>query len=155
MIVLDTNVLVRLITKDDIEQTRHAVALLSGFGPFCVSRVVLLELGWVLRARYRYPREEIGRALHLVVTLGNVDVEDRDRCETALGLYAAGLDLGDAFVLAFSPDGATVATFDEPFVVNARSVGGGVAVQRVEDIVGGSAQAGSAAPVPPRGPDRR
>ena len=120
MIVLDTNVVVHLVTKDDIEQVRQAVALLGRRGPFWIGREVILETGWTLKAAYGYSREEVARALHLVVTLDNVQVEGGDRMRKALRLHAAGLDLGDALILAFAPDGATVASFDERFVKRAR-----------------------------------
>ena len=124
MIVLDTNVLVRLITKDDIEQTRQAAALLAGSGPFWIDRVVLLETGWVLRSRYGYPTSAIARALRLAVALDNAEIEHRPRCDEALRLYESGLDLGDAFILAFAPAGATVATFDDRFAKRASAMGG-------------------------------
>ncbi|MFH1468831.1 MAG: PIN domain-containing protein [Pseudomonadota bacterium] len=66
MIVLDTNVIVRVITKDDIEQARQAVELLKGQGPFWVSRVVLLETAWTLKTRYGYTRQQVSRALRVV-----------------------------------------------------------------------------------------
>lgn len=52
MIVLDTNVLVPVITKDDIDQATQAFALLQGAGPFWISRVVLLETAWTLKSRH-------------------------------------------------------------------------------------------------------
>ena len=128
MIVLDTNVLVRLITKDDIEQCRQAAALLAGAGPFWIGRVVLLEAGWVLRSRYRYSAAEISRALQLVVSLKGTEVEDLDRTEAALRLHAVGMDLGDAFILAFAPEGATVATFDGDLVAKAAVIPSSTAV---------------------------
>lgn len=120
MIVLDTNVLVRLITKDDIEQTRQAVALLAGTGPFWIGREAILEAGWTLKAAYKYSREDVVRALHLVATLDRVKVEGGERMHRALRMHGAGLDLGDALILAFAPEGTTVATFDERFVKRVR-----------------------------------
>lgn len=79
MIVLDTNVLVRLITKDDIDQTRQAVALVAGAGPFWIGREAILETGWTLKAAYKYSREDVVRALRLVATLERAEVEGGER----------------------------------------------------------------------------
>ncbi len=138
MIVLDTNVLVRLITKDDIEQTRQAVALLEKNGPFWIGREAILEAGWTLKAAYKYSRQDVARALHLVATLDSAQVEGGARMHRALRLHAGGLDLGDALILAFAPDGATVASFDERFVKRAkRSACRETCVLLVDDLIAG------------------
>lgn len=116
MIVLDTNVLVRVITKDDIDQARQAFALLQGPGPFWIRRVVLLETAWTLKSRYGYARAQVSQSLHVLVALEGVEVEARDRVRRALALYTAGMDFGDALIAARAPQGATVATFDTGFV---------------------------------------
>lgn len=123
MIVLDTNILVRVITKDDFEQTTQAVALLNGPGPFWIGREVLLELGWTLKSSYRFSQAEVSRALHLVVSLDGVEIEDLDRVQKAIQMHAGGMDLGDAMVLAFAPPGATVVSFDAQFVRRAVKLG--------------------------------
>ena len=135
MIVLDTNVFVRLITKDDVEQARLAAALLAGPGPFWVSRVVLLETAWVLRSRYKFDRAAINRALGIVVALPRTEVEDRARTEAALLQNVGGMDLGDAFILASAPDGATLASFDREFVARASGAPGGIPAQLVGDLL--------------------
>jgi predicted nucleic-acid-binding protein len=131
VIALDTNVLVRLVTKDDIEQTAQAVRLLRGDGPFAISATALLELGWVLGSKrtYNYDRAAISRALHVVASLRNVVLSDPDRVREALTFFDAGHDLGDAFVLASAPSGATVATFDEALVAR-----GGSTTRRVRSV---------------------
>lgn len=137
MIVLDTNVLVRLVTKDDIEQATAAFALLRRGGPFWIGSTALLELGWVLGSkRYGYARADVSRALKVVANLADAHVEDLARVRDAMTLYDEGHDLGDAFILAFSPSGATVATFDDGFVARSPIASGtGRTVRRVADLV--------------------
>lgn len=136
MIVLDTDVLVRLITKDDLDQTRRAVALVGGEGPFWIGREAILETAWTLGAAYGYSRAEVARALHLVATLDRARVEGGERMHRALRLHAGGFDLGDALILAFAPEGATVASFDGRFVKRARqSARREAAVVLVEDLI--------------------
>lgn len=135
MIVVDTNILVRLITKDDLDQTRQAVELLMAADRLWISRVVLLEVGWTLKSRYKYSQEAVSRALHVVVALGKAQVEDAEQVRRALGYFGGGMDLGDAFVLAFAPEGATVVTFDTNFVKRAKDVVGAVPTRLVEECL--------------------
>jgi len=63
MIAVDTNLLVRYVTNDDPLQARQALAVLAGPEAVFVSRTVVLELEWVLRAAYKLPPEAIEGAL--------------------------------------------------------------------------------------------
>ncbi len=58
MIAFDTNLLVRLLVDDAPDQADVAEALLAANTVF-ISRTVLLETEWVLRAGYRKTREQI------------------------------------------------------------------------------------------------
>ena len=61
MIALDTNVLVRLLTNDDVRQAAKAETWLrdnaSARSPAYVDHLVLCELSWVLERSYGYARE--------------------------------------------------------------------------------------------------
>ncbi len=132
MIVADTNVLVRLVTKDDVEQTKAAVALVSTDEKVWISRVVLLEVGWVLKSKvYGYTRENVSRALRMLVAWDGSVVEDDARVRDALRYHREGMDLGDAFILAFVPAGASVSTFDKRFVKRAAAFGEAAPVRLV------------------------
>ncbi len=50
MIGLDTNVLVRIIPKDDARQAIRAVKFLSAQDRVLPAKTVLLELEWILRS---------------------------------------------------------------------------------------------------------
>ena len=60
MIAFDTNLLVRIAIKDDPRQLEIVQKLLLSETVF-ISRTVLLESEWVLRAGYRKTREQISR----------------------------------------------------------------------------------------------
>jgi predicted nucleic acid-binding protein len=47
---IDTNLLVRLVARDEPEQVREATAVLAA-GDVLVLPTVILEAGWVLRSR--------------------------------------------------------------------------------------------------------
>ncbi|HOH28413.1 MAG TPA: PIN domain-containing protein [Candidatus Hydrogenedentes bacterium] len=67
MYAIDTNVLVRLITDDDANMRESAVQLIENTHAnaevLLVPAVVLLELVWVLSARYGFSRTDILNAL--------------------------------------------------------------------------------------------
>ena len=55
MIGLDTNILVRYLTRDDEQQWRQATDLIQQNQPCFITNIVLCELVWVLRGvNYRF-----------------------------------------------------------------------------------------------------
>jgi predicted nucleic-acid-binding protein len=69
---LDTNVLVRLITRDEPDQALAVLFLLEEAEThnerFFVSTIVICELAWTLRSRpYKFDRPEIAEALELML----------------------------------------------------------------------------------------
>lgn len=79
MIGVDTNILLRYIVKDDAQQYAKAEAFLkarTADDPAFVSLIVLVELTWVLRRLYRYPRAQVHAVLLLIVETAGLVVED-------------------------------------------------------------------------------
>lgn len=58
MVTVDTNILVRLVTKDDSEQSAQALRIIQNNNIF-VPKTVLLETEWVLRFSYDCSRNDI------------------------------------------------------------------------------------------------
>ena len=112
MIAVDTNVIIRIVTHDDPDQARRAVALFERERIF-ISKTVLLEVEWVLRFSYRLPRAVIVSTLRKVVGLGTVEVEDPNEVSMALDWHEQGLDFADALHLAGSGKAGRFATFDQ------------------------------------------
>jgi predicted nucleic-acid-binding protein len=56
---IDTNVVVRLLVRDDDEQGRRAEALFRQSGGVWIALVVLVETVWVLRSAYKFERSAI------------------------------------------------------------------------------------------------
>jgi len=67
VIGIDTNILLRYLTKDDEAQVRRVRELFETGQQFLVSDVVLTEAVWVLKRTYRFSKEEIARALQTVI----------------------------------------------------------------------------------------
>lgn len=111
MISLDINVLVRIVIRDDPEQTQAAVAMLHG-QELWLAKTVLLELEWVLRFSYELDREKVREALRRIIGLRQLHVEDRLTVVRALEWYGDGMDFADALHLAASAATESFATFD-------------------------------------------
>ena len=102
MIGLDTNVLVRYIMQDDAKQALKATKLVesltadeAGF----VSLVSVVELGWVLSSSYDLDREQVARALELLLRTKTVVVDRADEVTRALRVYkASSADLADCLI---------------------------------------------------------
>jgi predicted nucleic-acid-binding protein len=131
MIALDTNVIVRVITRDDPAQTRRAVALMKK-NSLWLSKTVLLETEWVLRYTYEYDATATQHALSALVGLQNLTVEDGSSVELAIGWYREGMDFADALHLASSRNASRLATFDRRLAKTAGRTRGAIPVELLE-----------------------
>ncbi len=84
MRAIDTNVLVRLVTRDDAEQVRAAEAFIEK-GAW-VSLIVLVETTWVLRAAYKLGADEIATAVEMLLRHKDLTLQDPDVVALALEL---------------------------------------------------------------------
>ena len=122
MIAVDTNVLVRLLTEDDLKQSAAARALFEA-GPIWIAKTVLLETGWVLRSLYGFEESAVRNALIKLLGLQNVHTEDEPSVAAALALTVHGLDFADAMHLSSRPPGASFFSFDLSLVRRAKRAG--------------------------------
>ena len=83
MIAVDTNVVVRLLTKDDQTQFRKAVRLFNEEQLF-IPDSVILETEWVLRFAYRFSTSNIASALRKLLGLANVQVDNSKKIAKAI-----------------------------------------------------------------------
>lgn len=121
MLAVDTNLVVRLLANDDTLQTRRAAALFASEQIF-ISKTVLLESEWVLRFSYELPPKVILQALHNIVGLPNVTVEQQREIAEALDGFEQGLDFADALHLASSRRAGRFATFDKKLIKRAEKL---------------------------------
>lgn len=122
MTAVDTNVLVRLLTGDDLRQEAAARSVFAA-GSIWISKTVLLETGWVLRSLYGFEDDAIRDAFTKLLGLKNVQVEDEPSVAAALALTAHGIELADAMHLSSRPPGAAFVSFDQSFVRLAKRAG--------------------------------
>lgn len=115
MISVDTNILVRILTRDDELQCRKAMALFEHNNIF-ISDTVMLETEWVLRYAYDFSRTDINQALLHLCGLPQVNLAHPQQIAKALTWHQNGLDFADALHLASSNNQDSFATFDQPFI---------------------------------------
>ncbi len=91
---LDTNVLVRYLTRDDETQFRAVRRLLKRLErsreAAYISVVVLCELSWVLTFSYGFDRATLASTLAQILQTVEFTVEDRDLVREAVEEFAAG-----------------------------------------------------------------
>lgn len=85
MRAVDTNVLVRLITRDDEKQTQAAEEFIAK-GAW-ISHLVLAETSWVLDSVYDRSREEIASAVEMLLNHEHLTVQDHEVVEAAVEKY--------------------------------------------------------------------
>jgi len=99
MRAVDTNVLVRLVVRDDQEQVRIAESFVAS-GAW-VSHLVLAEAMWVLDAVYDRTAEQVAGAIDMLLNHKDLTIEDADVVTTALEQFKKHPTLGfsDCLVL--------------------------------------------------------
>lgn len=83
MTAVDTNVIVRFLTRDDEGQFRKASALFASEVIY-IPDSVWLETEWVLRHAYGYPASSINQAFRGLMGLPQVRVDDPTRLSLAV-----------------------------------------------------------------------
>ena len=92
MRAVDTNVLVRLITRDDPRQAARADAFIEK-GAWA-SVLVLAEAAWVLSAVYDRSAADIATAVEMLLRHKDLTLQDADVVEAALALFRSRPALG-------------------------------------------------------------
>lgn len=121
MIAIDTNVLVRLLTRDHEAQFQAAQRLFADNAIF-IADTVVLETGWVLRHAYELTPPNICQALRSAFGLPRVHLESSTAVVKALSWHENGLDFADALHLAKSERRTAFKTFDQALIKRAQAL---------------------------------
>lgn len=117
MHAIDTNVLVRLATRDDAKQVAAAEAFVAK-GAW-VSHLVLAETTWVLSAVYELSAREISRAIEMFLNHRQLSLQESETVAAALEHYRKKPALGfsDCLILEVARRAGHVplGTFDRDF----------------------------------------
>ena len=100
MRAVDTNVLVRLLVRDDPKQAAAADAFVAG-GAW-VSHLVLMETTWVLRSVYGVQAAALAKAIEMLLDHEVLSVQDGDIVRAALDDHRARptVEFSDCLILA-------------------------------------------------------
>ena len=114
MLALDTNVLVRLLVRDDARQAKAADRFVAK-GAW-ISHLVLAETLWVLESVYERTAAQITAALKLLMAHESLVLQDAETVNLALTQYQSkpALDFSGCLVLEIARKAGPLplATFD-------------------------------------------
>jgi predicted nucleic-acid-binding protein len=116
LIGLDTNILIRYLTKDDEAQWKQAVEMIESGEQLFVVNIVLCEIVWVLKGKpYQFGKDEIVRTLALMLQSQVFEFENRSAVYQAVQLTEKGkADFSDYLIgaIAAQSDCRETVTFD-------------------------------------------
>jgi predicted nucleic-acid-binding protein len=117
MLAVDSNVLVRLVARDDADQVSAAEQFVSK-GAW-ISHLVLAETLWVLDSVYELSREQIATAVEMLLNHRDLTLQDAEVVTSALDHYRtrSAVDFSDCLALEIARKAGhlPVATFDRNF----------------------------------------
>ena len=123
-IAIDTNVLVRFLTKDDLDQFRRARAEIESADVLVLSTAMLCEVVWVLQRTYRLPKEDIVAVLRGLTETENAAF-DEQAVLAGIAAMEGGADFADGAIASEAADrGAEVfVSFDNRAVSRLSDLG--------------------------------
>jgi len=107
MIAIDTNVLLRYLLDDDIEQSPKAKKIITGTDKILVTDIVIIETVWTLKGKkYKLDKEHIIETIYKLFEEPNIIFEDGQTIWRALGDYtnAQAVKVGNKLKEADFPD---------------------------------------------------
>lgn len=121
MIAVDTNGIVRLLTKDEPQQYLKSIKLFQEKAIF-IPDSVILKTEWVLRFTYQFKPLEVCQALRKLLGLPNIRITNANWIAQALEWHEIGLDFAAALHLVQSQHCSSLCTFDQKFAVRAEGL---------------------------------
>ena len=109
----DTNVIIRLLVRDDPAQL--AIAKVEAERGLWISHVVLLEMVWVLESSYGRDRQAIAETVHMLLSTAEFGIQEPDVVrDTAARFSASNVDFADCLILEIAAKAGQLplATFD-------------------------------------------
>ncbi len=121
MISVDTNVIVRFLTRDDERQYKKAYAIFKSQEIF-IPDTVILETEWVLRYAYGFEPEDICNAFANLFGLKNIHLSNPSFIAQAIEWHKQGVDFSDVLHLTHCQQYEKLYTFDKKFSSKAKSL---------------------------------
>jgi predicted nucleic-acid-binding protein len=121
VIGVDTNVIIRFLTRDDERQYKKAYSIFKSNIVF-IPDSVIQETEWVLRYAYEFSAEDICDALSGLFGLKNVRLSNPVLVAQALEWHKQGMDFPDALHLSQCQNCESIFTFDKSFRARGRNL---------------------------------
>lgn len=113
---LDTNIIIRHLTGDPVEQATRATAFLAHADELLLPDLIVAEAVYVLESFYEAPRVKVAALLRSVIAFPAVVVRDEPLLLRALEVYEVNrLDFAEAYLVASAETSGVnaVASFDK------------------------------------------
>ena len=108
MIALDTNIVMRLLVRDDLSQAEAAKRLISSLTPEnrgFICREAMTELIWILERVYEHSKTDIAEAVLDLIASADLEIENHEDVTKSLYRYVqGGVDFADLMILAAAND---------------------------------------------------
>lgn len=113
--VLDTNILIRILTNDNPTLAAKAVSKIRQAKAVLITSVVIAEVIYVLENLYGYERSDLYVVLRFIKSQEKFQVEDLNILEFSFSLYTDfKIDFVDSFIIAKAIlSGMEVGTLDK------------------------------------------
>ncbi len=103
MIGIDTNILVRYFTQDNVEQAQIVEQVINSYATspnsLFINNIVMCELIWVLERGCKYSKEAIGAVIKQMLSTEEFAFENQELLWLALNQYNHNkLDFSDALI---------------------------------------------------------
>lgn len=100
MIGLDTNILIRILVKDDEAQANLAMDFIKKNKSLTIiNSIVVCELVWVLESCYDYSKDEIINCLSHILKIKQFLIPEKEIIRQSLNLYQkTKIDFSDALI---------------------------------------------------------
>ncbi len=121
MISVDTNMIIRFLTRDDERRYKKAYAILKSKEIF-IPDTVILETEWVLRYAYEFEPEDIYNAFTNLFGLKNIHLSNPSFIAQAIEWHKQGVDFSDALHLTHCQQYEKLYTFDKKFSSKANNL---------------------------------
>jgi predicted nucleic-acid-binding protein len=108
---IDTNIVIRILLRDDPSQTTLVDNLVLG-GELTITNTVAIETEWVLRGVYKYSRLDTSDLLETLLVIDGIFLQNPNGFSWAVEKYRAGADFTDMMHLLELDEADTFVTFD-------------------------------------------
>lgn len=119
---LDTNILLRYLTRDDEQKAQRALALLlkveRGEERIITSSLVIFEVVFTLQSFYKVPRQRIKELILPIIALRGLQLPDKSVYNHAFDLYTSkNISFADAYNAAYmlSEEISNIYSWDRDF----------------------------------------